>query len=228
MRMVKKRQAQSDTPARLLDAAERLFGEHGYDGVGMRALAEEAKVNLAAATYHFGSKKALFLETFLRRLRAVNVARLRLLEEAQANAADRPLPVETIIDCLLRPSLEMGLCHPAFGALLARTLGSPPPFLRGVLQQEMVPSICVFIAALRRALPDLPEAVLQLRLLLSMGPLLMLTVQIGRAPATRRPAQADCALRELVRFAAGGMASAPAGVDPEQLMRLMRTMPSRK
>jgi AcrR family transcriptional regulator len=55
---------------RLLDSAERLFGEHGYNGVGMRALAERAQVNLAATTYHFGSKKALYVETFLRRFRA--------------------------------------------------------------------------------------------------------------------------------------------------------------
>ena len=36
------------TAQRLLDSAERLFGEHGYNGVGMRALAQHAKVNLAA------------------------------------------------------------------------------------------------------------------------------------------------------------------------------------
>jgi AcrR family transcriptional regulator len=52
------------TATRLLDAAERLFGEHGYNGVGLRALAGAAHVNLAATTYHFGSKKALYVETF--------------------------------------------------------------------------------------------------------------------------------------------------------------------
>jgi len=37
----------------------------------MRALADHAHVNLAATTYHFGSKKTLYVETFLRRFRAV-------------------------------------------------------------------------------------------------------------------------------------------------------------
>jgi len=37
---------EQETVQRLLDTAERLFGEHGYDGVGMRILAAEAKVNL--------------------------------------------------------------------------------------------------------------------------------------------------------------------------------------
>jgi AcrR family transcriptional regulator len=219
---VKTRQTQADTAARLLDAAERLFGELGYDGVGMRALAQEAKVNLAAATYHFGSKKALFLETFLRRLRAVNEARLKLLDQASAASANPVLAVETILDCLMRPSFEMGLAHPAFGELLARTLGSPPPFLQPELQREMEPNVRVFIAALERALPGLPEAVLRLRLMMSMGPLLMLTVQMGKARGARRQAQDAQVLREVVRFAASGMESAPAGADARHLMRLLR------
>ncbi len=56
----------------LLDMAERLFDEHGYDGVGMRALAEEAKVNLGVAIYHYSSKEALCIETFMRRFRPAN------------------------------------------------------------------------------------------------------------------------------------------------------------
>ena len=53
-----------ETKERLLDAAERLFGEYSYEGVGMRMLADEAKVNLGAATYHFGSKQALSSKPF--------------------------------------------------------------------------------------------------------------------------------------------------------------------
>ena len=45
----------SDTRARILDAAERLFMAHGYDGTSMRQITGEAGVNLAAVNYHFGS-----------------------------------------------------------------------------------------------------------------------------------------------------------------------------
>jgi len=37
-----KKHGSASTAQRLLDAAERLFGEHGYNGVGMRALAQAA------------------------------------------------------------------------------------------------------------------------------------------------------------------------------------------
>ena len=100
-----------ETRERLLDTAERLFGELGYDGVGMRALAGEAKVNLGAATYHFGSKEALYIETFMRRFRPTNAERLRLLREAEAEAHGKPLRVEKIVDCMVRPPYLLGLKH---------------------------------------------------------------------------------------------------------------------
>src|SRR6202034_2919125 len=60
----------TSTATRLLDAAERLFGEHGYTGVGMRALADAARANLAAPPYLSGSKNGLYVETFLPRFPA--------------------------------------------------------------------------------------------------------------------------------------------------------------
>ena len=48
-----------DTRERILDAAERLFMAHGYDGTSMRHITSEAQVNLASVNYHFGSKEAL-------------------------------------------------------------------------------------------------------------------------------------------------------------------------
>ena len=50
------------TRQRLLDAAIRLFAEHGYPHVTVRALSREADVNLAAVNYHFGGKLQLYRE----------------------------------------------------------------------------------------------------------------------------------------------------------------------
>ena len=126
-----------ETTGRLLDTAEKLFAEYGYDGVGMRALAEEAKVNLGATTYHYGSKQALYIETFMRRFRPTNAERLRLLREAEAASRGKPLPVEKIVECLLRPPFLLELNHPHFHALLARNLFMPPAFLYPVLHKEI-------------------------------------------------------------------------------------------
>ena len=48
-----------ETRTRILDAAEELFMQHGFEGTSMRLLTAKAGVNLAAVNYHFGSKDAL-------------------------------------------------------------------------------------------------------------------------------------------------------------------------
>jgi AcrR family transcriptional regulator len=212
--------AESETTARLLDTAERLFAEHGYDGVGMRALAEEAGVNLGATTYHYGSKERLYLETFMRRFRPANQARLEALRRAEAGAAaGRALPVETIVDCLLRAPFMTVLAHPNFPALLARNLFMPPPFLKEVLRREHDPVMAQFAAALARALPALPPEVLQMRMMFAGGALLMFAGHMGRLPLRGNPALCEFALNALVRFIAGGLRaeSAAYGADLPRL-----------
>jgi AcrR family transcriptional regulator len=199
-----------ETADRLLDTAERLFGELGYDGVGMRELAAEAKVNLGAATYHFGSKKALYLETFLRRFRPANAERLRLLREAEAQAQDQPLKVEEIVDCMARPPYLLGIKHPNFHALLARSLFMPPPFLHAALHRELEPNIEVFIAALCRSLPHVSGDLIRLRTMFSMGSLLIFSAQMGKLGPPRNPKFDESLLRELVRFISAGLQSKPA------------------
>ena len=71
----------NDTRGKILDTAERLFAKRGIDGVSIRAITGEAKVNLAAIHYHFGSKEAIVKEVFARRIGAVNRDRMGLHEE---------------------------------------------------------------------------------------------------------------------------------------------------
>ncbi len=212
--MIKKSQPkpvdEPDTAQRLLDAAERLFGQHGYDGVGMRMLADEAKANLGAATYHFGSKEALYLETFLRRFRPTSAERLRLLSQAQAEAGTNPLPVEKIVDCMVRPPYLLGLNHPNFHTLLARSLFMPPPFLEAAIHQELGPNDEVFIKAFQNSLPNLPEDLIQLRTMFSMGALLMFSMEMGKLRPASNAKTDESFLRELIRFISAGLQSGPA------------------
>jgi AcrR family transcriptional regulator len=48
------------TKADILASARRLFLEHGYDGVSLRAVAGDTGVDVALISYYFGSKKGLF------------------------------------------------------------------------------------------------------------------------------------------------------------------------
>ena len=51
---------------RLLDAAEKLFTEKGYDRTNVRDLTTEAGCNIAAVNYHFGGKDKIYIEMFRR------------------------------------------------------------------------------------------------------------------------------------------------------------------
>ena len=65
----------------LLETAERLFSENGYDGTSTRAIAAEAGVNMAMLNYYFGSKEGLYKAIFERRLKGFHQTLLDLNEE---------------------------------------------------------------------------------------------------------------------------------------------------
>lgn len=61
---VKQEMKLKDKQIHILNTAERLFAENGFDGTSVRTIAKEAGVNVAMISYYFGSKEKL-LETFL-------------------------------------------------------------------------------------------------------------------------------------------------------------------
>ncbi len=146
------------TRDRLLDAAERLFAEHGFDGASMRTITADAGANLAAVNYHFGSKSALIHEVFARRLAPMNVARLQLLdavlEETAQRGEDRPTP-RAVLRAFLAPALSLGRQEGReFFVLIARAHSSPHPELQAHVVNQFAEVAVRFGAALQLALPS--------------------------------------------------------------------------
>ena len=59
-------QTADGTKAALLDAAAQAFAEKGFAGASIRDITARAGANLAAVTYHFGSKVALWEAVLIR------------------------------------------------------------------------------------------------------------------------------------------------------------------
>jgi len=57
-----------DKKDHILDVAERVFSELGFDGASTRTISGEAGVNMAMLNYYFGSKEGLFLAVFNRKI----------------------------------------------------------------------------------------------------------------------------------------------------------------
>ena len=57
-----------DKKEHILDVAERVFSDLGFDGASTRMISGEAGVNMAMLNYYFGSKEGLFLAVFERKI----------------------------------------------------------------------------------------------------------------------------------------------------------------
>ena len=57
-----------DKKDHILDVAEKVFSDLGFDGASTRTISGEAGVNMAMLNYYFGSKEGLFLAVFNRKI----------------------------------------------------------------------------------------------------------------------------------------------------------------
>jgi len=115
------------TPQRLLDATRTCLGRKGLAATTSRDIAGEAEVNLAAITYHFGSKDDLVASALLEGLRdwlaptlavlqgegdpalRTGVAIRTLLATFERHQAEAPVYVEALLQAIRLPSLHAGL-----------------------------------------------------------------------------------------------------------------------
>ena len=163
----------ADTRERLLDAAEQIFAERGFEGASMRAVTQAAGASVSAANYHFGSKEALLRETLLRRVGPLNARRLARLDALEEDARGRPLELETIVEAFLRPVFEE---HAAsddaaarFRQVAARIYSDPPGVVSAMKRELFGPIVTRFVAALAAALPEKSREEIELGFQLTVG-----------------------------------------------------------
>src|SRR4029077_10602729 len=150
-----------ETRTRILDAAEELFMQNGFDGASMRLLTAKAGVNLSAVNYHFGSKDALIEAVFRRRLDPMNAARIAALEKAETDAGAGALAPAAVIPAFIGESLRMMEDAKGGGRnfirLLGRTYTEPAKPIRALIGQLYAPVTARYRAVLERALPNMPR-----------------------------------------------------------------------
>ena len=162
------------TRERILDAAERLFAERGVAGVSLRAIIAEAGVNLASVHYHFGSKDALVNAVVGRYAGPINEQRLARLEELERRYRGRPAPLRRLVAAFVDPVFERAADPDhgrAFTRLMGRLLAEPEYFFSRIAPEQFQAVRDRFLAAFRRALPQLSAAELFWRLMLMVGTL---------------------------------------------------------
>ncbi|MFN3166447.1 MAG: CerR family C-terminal domain-containing protein [Phycisphaeraceae bacterium] len=126
------------TRRRLLDAAAELFATHGYRGVAVRDICEQACANIAAVNYHFGGKDKLHRA-------AMEHARRRALQENPGPAGPKPagpLPPAERLRRHLRAMLTRAFAQGPAGwhaRMVLREMVEPTPALRAAVQENLAP-----------------------------------------------------------------------------------------
>jgi AcrR family transcriptional regulator len=187
------------TRQRILDTAERLFADQGLHATTLRQITREAGVNLAAVNYRHGSKDALILAVFQRRLDQLNSDRLARLDAA-LNESDPP-ELERVLEAFIEPALRLSTQSEGDGGrfmrLLMRAWAENATQLHRTIARQYSHVMRTFADAVSRALGTSPDNLRQ--------QLDFLIGALTYTMAETRDDQVEETARELVRFGCAGL-----------------------
>jgi len=194
------------TKTRILDAAEELFAQAGYEGVSLRQITRMAGVELALANYHFGPKSALFLAVVQRRASELNHERLQLFA-----ALPTPPTLAGLIDAFARPFMERswrgGAGWKSYAQLIAQ-VSTSPRWTASVMSAQFDEVAGCFITGAQLALPQARVRDLDWGFHFMLGALVMTFAETGRVDLLSggrcQSSRLDLIYRRLIPFLAAG------------------------
>jgi AcrR family transcriptional regulator len=197
------------TSLSILDAAERLFAERGYDGASVRDIASAAGAQIASISFHHVGKETLFERVVERR--ASELSQLRLDALSALKAENRPLTLEALLSAFLRPYLEKaGAGDPqwlAYARLVAMV--SADARWHRISERCFDPTAGIFIAEIARLFPQADRSAIAVSFIFTVSAMLSLSTSQWRiealsAAAGDQPAM-DRLADQLVSFCEAGM-----------------------
>ncbi len=206
-----------DTKTHIMDVAEALFAEHGFKACSLRTITKEAKVNLAAVNYHFGSKEALLESIYARRVNPMNQERLQRLEQLKSTHGDGAIPIDELVTAFVESALRLSRDQRqrTFVALLGRCYVEPSVDLQSRMRHLFDEVVSRFKEAFTRSLPHVPREDLYWRLHFMVGVLAycMAGIDMMRVIASSHLTDGKdtgALVQRLVNFVSAGL-SAPVG-----------------
>jgi len=213
--------ARSKPKQQILEAAERLFAERGFDAVSVRDITKLAKANVAAVNYHFGDRENLVLLVISRLVEPVIEERLARLDGVEKKWTGKAAPLEEILDALVRPlasaNRKSALPEPMHHRLLGRIFSLQPDAWPELSAERMRQMMGRFMRALAKSLPDVPAEELVWRVHFTMGGMAHMLL-LDALPEKPGKSQASAVglyamIGRFIRFAAAGLRQ---GVEQDQ------------
>jgi len=203
--------ARISTKVKILNAAEALFAEHGFEQTSMRQITTAAEVNLASVNYHFGSKKAL-IQAVIARYSSVFMPAL----DAQLQALQQRPQVTSIevFSCFREPLRDLVKVRKHGPAIYLSLLGYAYAEIQGHLRrftmQEYGDVILRLVSLLHQANPQLTAEDVFWRLHFVLGATVFSQVssqalqEIAAADFNAKVSAEDI-IDKLIPFIAGGL-----------------------
>lgn len=204
---------ESGSKRKLLDAAEQLFAEKGFEAVSVRDITQLAKANVAAVNYHFGSRDGLLTLVMMRYMTPVNEERIARLEVLERKWPGKLIPLEEIIDALVRPLVtqvrKSELSERLFYKLMGRTFAQQGDGLPPQIEEQLRQVVQRFTRAFAKTLPAAAADDLAWRIHFMVGGMIhMLTHQEILQRLTQGASGAppmEATMSRFLRFAAAGL-----------------------
>jgi AcrR family transcriptional regulator len=156
-----RREAGERTRQRLIDATLDVLAERGESGASLRVITEAADANVAAVSYHFGSKEALVRS-------AIEQSMDRLLEDqvSALRALNQPT-IDDIAEAWCRPVIRAVAASPCpeqvFMRVAGQTMATCVGERRVQVNQHSSGAVDQLTIALAGVLPDLDDEALHFR-----------------------------------------------------------------
>lgn len=191
----------------ILDAAEEVFGTHGFDGGSMREIAGLAKISQSLLHYHYNNKVTLYEAVFERRAYVILDVRSRQLQKVVNQSGS----LEDILHILFQPLYKLldekrGRLKFYVQMLAYVTMSADAQSLR-IVKKFYDPSAEQFIAAFRAVEPALGKDEAIWAYLFAIGARMQAHSPTGRAKRLGATDDQDLPYELLVNFVAGGIRS---------------------
>ncbi|EGU47463.1 TetR family transcriptional regulator [Vibrio ichthyoenteri ATCC 700023] len=158
------------TKEKILDVAEALFAEQGFNATSLRTITSKAGVNLAAVNYHFGDKKTLVRAVLGRYLEAFMPAVSDRLITLNLNPH---YTIDQVFDALREPLMALNNVHPngtsRFMLLIGRGYSDVQGHLRWFISTRYQQTLTLFTQSILTANPQLSRETLFWRLHFTLG-----------------------------------------------------------
>jgi AcrR family transcriptional regulator len=171
-----KKKNRFDTKTHILNVAEGLFALNGFQRTTIEQLACEAKVNLAAVNYHFGSKRALVERVIKRRLPRISQLSMEELQKIRKTTIQKACQpdIKEVLRAFIEPALTLNETIQngrSFLLIASRGLYESDDTIRDIFTRHLKPNFQLFLELMRDALPNVSERVLLWRIHFTIGSL---------------------------------------------------------